>query len=48
MKHIVYFENWCEKCQYAELEESEDPCNECLNESMNEDSRKPVNWQEAE
>lgn len=46
MNHIVKFDEWCESCKYFETEETEDPCNECLNESVNEDSRKPVNWQE--
>lgn len=44
-KRIVEFENWCEKCKNWKLPENESPCWECLNEPVNEDSRKPVLWE---
>ena len=42
----VYFDQYCNTCEYEKLEESEDPCNECLNEPVNVYSHKPVNWKE--
>lgn len=44
----VRFDLYCKTCKYYKLDESEDPCNECLNEPSNEDSHKPVNWREAD
>ena len=44
----VYYHIWCEKCKYANLDEAEDPCNDCLNEPSNEDSHKPVYFEEKE
>lgn len=46
MNHIVRFDEWCKTCKYFKEDESTDICNECLNEPFNEDSKKPVNWQE--
>lgn len=42
----VYFHEYCKTCKNYKLDESEDPCNECLNEPSNEDSHKPVYWEE--
>lgn len=42
----VYFDEYCGKCQYNELKESEDPCTECLENPVNVDSHKPINWEE--
>ena len=46
MKHIVKFETWCNKCKHREVEESGDPCNDCLAEPFNDDSRKPTFWED--
>lgn len=45
---IVDFHKWCEKCEYKDLSESEDPCWDCLNEPVNEDSTKPLYFKEKE
>ena len=45
---IVHFHEYCRKCKYYEKKESEDPCNECLNNPGNMDSHKPVNFKEKE
>lgn len=45
-KHIVEFDKYCSTCKHKDLEEEKDPCNECLNEPFNEDSRRPVNYDE--
>lgn len=38
----VNFGDWCVKCAYYNLDESEDPCDECLNNPKNEYSHRPV------
>ena len=38
----------CKTCEYKDLEEKIDPCNDCLAEPMNANSDKPVYWKEAE
>jgi len=44
----VRFDIYCKTCKNYKLDESQDPCNECLNEPSNENSHKPVNWEEAD
>lgn len=44
----VYFEIYCHKCKYWEKKENEDPCWDCLENAWNEDSHKPVKFEEAE
>lgn len=48
MQHLVEFETWCPKCLHAKTKETDDPCNSCLNEPVNDDSRKPVFFKEDE
>ena len=43
---IVDFETYCPKCSNSKTKETEEPCNACLNEPVNEDSRKPTGFQE--
>ena len=47
MQKIVEFE-WCQSCEHCNLQDYEDPCNDCLDEPMNEDSRRPVFYKEKE
>lgn len=42
----VEFDKYCKSCAHSELAESEDPCDECLENPSNLYSRKPVNWKE--
>lgn len=44
----VDFETYCKTCEYKELKEKFDPCNDCLAEPMNANSDKPICWKEAE
>lgn len=44
----VYFHIYCQKCRYRELNESQDPCEECLSYPVNEYSHKPVKFKEKE
>lgn len=39
----VYFDQYCKSCKYHGLEESKDPCNDCLAEPSNTNSHKPMN-----
>ena len=47
MLHEVDFHEWCPKCEHFKLKEWEDPCHDCLNEPINEDSRRPVMFKDA-
>ena len=45
-KKIVEYENWCPKCKYLNVDEVEEPCNECLTYPVVEDSHKPIKFEE--
>ena len=42
----VRFDQYCKSCKHYKTEETDDPCNECLDNGGNENSHKPVNWEE--
>lgn len=44
----VNFKEYCKICKHAKKKGHEDPCNECLEYGMNQYSRKPIKWEEAE
>ena len=46
-KEVLYSE-WCNKCEHKDLDEDEDPCNECLSYPYNWDSHKPVKFKEID
>ena len=41
MPKEVYFDEYCKQCVHWQLNEDEEPCNECLDEPYNIDSHKP-------
>lgn len=45
---IVDFDQYCDKCKHyaPDLFGNEEPCNECLTNPMNIDSRRPVKYEE--
>ena len=50
-ERIVRFDIYCKKCKYKDVQDDEDgimgdPCNECLADGVNEDSRKPTRYVE--
>ena len=45
---IVNFDEYCDKCEFKDLLESEDPCFDCLTESTNEYTHRPVHFKEKE
>ena len=38
----------CKSCKYEERDEHEEPCIDCLYEPVNQDTHKPVKWEEKE
>lgn len=45
---FVDFEAWCPKCKHEKTSEIDLPCRECLDEPVNQNSTKPVRWEEKE
>lgn len=43
----VRFDKWCRSCKYRFRNETEDPCNNCLDNPSNEDSTKPVEYKKS-
>lgn len=44
----VKFDAYCKNCKYCEVPEIEEPCNECLEQSVNLHTYKPNNFNEIE
>lgn len=42
----VRFDEYCQKCEHEDVDEAEDPCDECLSNPANAYSCKPVNFEE--
>ena len=42
----VYFNEFCPKCKYSDIDETDDPCNECLIHGSNENTHRPVMYVE--
>ena len=42
----VYFHEYCKKCKHVQVKDTDEPCNECLENPTNLYSHKPVNWEE--
>ncbi len=42
----VYFHEYCKKCKYEKLKETEKPCDECISEPTNLHTHKPVKYEE--
>lgn len=47
LKHVDY-RKYCPKCKYNDQQDYEDPCNECMDNPVNQDSHKPINFEEKE
>ena len=43
----VDFHEYCRKCKYQGVKEVDDPCNECLTQGWNIDSRMPIRYEEV-
>lgn len=44
-EHEVYFFGACAKCKHKDLPGDEEPCNECLENSTNFETHKPVKFE---
>ena len=44
----VYYEQFCKTCKHKDLKDFYDPCNDCLDNPVNTNSQRPVNYKEAE
>lgn len=44
----VYFHKYCESCKHKGLKDTDEPCNECLDNPVNLYSHKPVKYEEKE
>lgn len=44
-KEVDFFQ-YCPTCKHKDINEVEDPCNECMDEGWNVESHKPVRWEE--
>lgn len=44
-EHIVEFENFCEHCKHKDNPEDSIPCNNCLNNPVNTDSKQPIEYE---
>lgn len=44
----VYFDQYCPTCANKDVNEADEPCNECLENPCMEDSHKPMNYKEEE
>lgn len=42
MQKIVNFDIWCKKCEHYNVVDWDYPCDECMENPTNEDSRRPV------
>ena len=41
----VYFDQYCKTCKNVNSKATDEPCNNCLSNPMNNNSHKPVNWE---
>lgn len=43
----VRFDIYCQTCHNKNTPETEDPCNDCLAEPINQGTKKPIFWSES-
>lgn len=44
----VYFHKYCETCEHRKVENTEEPCDECLSEPTNLNTHRPAKYEEKE
>lgn len=42
---IVRYAEYCCQCKFSPVKGTDEPCNECLTNPVNEDSHKPINFE---
>ena len=45
---IVNFSIYCVDCKHINKDETEEPCDSCLSEPVNQNTHKPVKFEEAD
>ena len=45
---MIFFEKWCTRCKHEATNENKEPCEECISSPVNENSRKPIKFEENE
>lgn len=43
----VAFSEYCLRCKHKDCDSTDEPCNECLDNPVNQYSKKPVKFEEA-
>ena len=44
----VYYGEYCKACKHFDVDDADEPCNECLSNPINLHSHKPVKFEEKE
>lgn len=44
----VYYCDYCDTCKHRDVEETEEPCNECLTTPVNLWSHKPIKYEASD
>ena len=47
-KKFVAFDKYCKSCKHNKVKEYEDPCNECLDNPVNDHTSKPIKYEKEE
>lgn len=42
---IINFNEYCKTCKHCDVVEFEDPCNDCLDNPVNTNSKKPIHYE---
>ncbi len=43
---MVRYDKWCDRCKHRDIPENDDPCEQCLDNPINENSEKPIYFEE--
>lgn len=48
VEKIIDFDKYCKTCKHCDVVGYEDPCNDCLDNPVNNNSKKPIHYEEDE
>ena len=43
---MVRYDLWCSKCKHKDIKENDEPCEECLDNPVKDNSERPINFEE--
>ena len=46
-QHIVEYHEYCSRCKHKNTDAIKEPCNTCLEESVRDNSKRPLNFEES-